>query len=148
MKTRRSISRHSLSNRSLNRRSLRAYRDARAIRSFKRFNDGVVETLAEKARAACAKAIEWCREKKAEHPKLAKLIVILLKIDGSLKVLVNAGLTGFAVGTLVSQRDQVKKWGEFASAAGLTPLRVILTGLLGLLGGILKIAAANKIESL
>lgn len=148
MKTRRSISRHSLSNRSLNRRSLRAYRDTRAVRSFRKFNDGVIQTLAEKGRSACAKAVEWCRQKKEEHPKLAKVITILLKIDGSLNVLASSGLAGTGIGLLVSQRNEVKNIKNYAEAAGLGPLKIILNGILGIFGGILKIAAANKIESL
>ena len=137
-----------ISRRQLDARALRRYRDARAVRSFRRFNDGVIQTLAEKGRSACAKAVEWCRQKKEEHPKLAKVITVLLKIDGSLNVLASSGLTGTGIGMLVSQRDEIKNIRNFAETAGFGPLKIILNGILGIFGGILKIAAANKIESL
>ena len=137
-----------ISRRQLDARALRRYRDARAIRSFRKFNDGVIQTLAEKGRSACAKAVEWCRQKKEEHPKLAKVITVLLKIDGSLNVLASSGLTGTGIGMLVSQRNEIKNIRNFAETAGFGPLKIILNGILGIFGGILKIAAANKIESL
>ena len=137
-----------ISRRQLDARALRRYRDARAIRNFRKFNDGVIQTLAEKGRSACAKAVEWCRQKKEEHPKLAKVITVLLKIDGSLNVLASSGLTGSGIGLLVSQRDEIKNIRNFAETAGFRPLKIILNGILGIFGGILKIAAANKIESL
>lgn len=142
------IRNHRISRRQLDARALRRYRDARAIRSFRRFNDGVIQTLAEKGRSACAKAVEWCRQKKEEHPKLAKVITVLLKIDGSLNVLASSGLTGTGIGMLVSQRNEIKNIRNFAETAGFGPLKIILNGILGIFGGILKIAAANKIESL
>ena len=137
-----------ISRRQLDARALRRYRDARAIRNFRKFNDGVIQTLAEKGRSACAKAVEWCRQKKEEHPKLAKVITVLLKIDGSLNVLASSGLAGTGIGMLVSQRNEIKNIRNFAEPAGFGPLKIILNGILGIFGGIIKIAAANKIESL
>lgn len=137
MKTRR------MSRRQLDARSLRKYRDARMVRSVRRFNDGFLQTLGEKLHAATEKAIAWCKEKKEEHPKLAKVIVVLLKIRAA--SLAISGGAGISLSVLSKFREDVRGGIQLA---GQTPLKVLLISIYGILKAIAGFVAANKIEQL
>ena len=128
---------------------LRRHSDVCAVSRYRRFNDGVIQTLASKIKTASDKAIEWCKQKKAENPKLAKVIAILLKVNASVLTIAGANLTGLTAvgmtGLLVSRKNL-----KIAVQDENFPpvLRALLKSILIMLSGIISLKAANKIESL
>lgn len=127
----------------------RKHSDVCSTRSLRRFNDGVIESLASKIKAACDKAIEWCRKRKQENPKLAKIITILLKINGSVASVAGAGLTGFTAGGTIGLIAGRKSLKAAIHDEDFPPvLRALLKSILIMLSGIISLKAANKIEQL
>ena len=128
---------------------LRRHSDVCAVSRYRRFNDGVIQTLASKIKTASDKAIEWCKQKKAENPKLAKVIAILLKVNASVLTTVGAGLTGLTAGGMTGLLVSRKNLKVAVQDENIPPgLRALLKSILIMLSGIISLKAANKIESL
>lgn len=128
---------------------LRRHSDVCAVSRYRRFNDGVILTLASKIKAASDKAIEWCKQKKAENPKLAKVIAILLKVNASVLTSAGAGLTGLTAGGMTGLLVSRKNLKVAVQDENIPPvLRALLKSILIMLSGIISLKAANKIESL
>lgn len=130
-------------------RRYQRHSDVCSVRTLRRFNDGVIESLASKVKAASDKAIEWCRRRKQENPKFAKVIALLLKINGSVATIAGAGLTGLTTGGMAGLALS-KKGLKAAVQDEDFPfvLRGLLKSILILVSGILSLKAANKVEEL
>ena len=128
---------------------LRRHSDVCAVSRYRRFNDGVIQTLASKIKTASDKAIEWCKQKKAENPKLAKVIAILLKVNASVLTIAGAGLTGLTAGGMTGLLVSRKNLKIAVQDENFPPvLRALLKSILIMQSGIIRLKAANKIESL
>jgi hypothetical protein len=121
--------------------------DAKLIRSVRRINDGALESLVQKLKAATEKAIEWCKQKKQEYPNAAKLLILLLKINGWCGLVLQGGSAAIlGVGAIAAPKEFMIGVKRYINEFG--PIKYVLAVIIALLKNISSLIAAKKLEEL
>jgi hypothetical protein len=129
------------------RRKSGRHSDAQLIRSVRRINDGALESLVQKLKAATEKAIEWCKQKKQEYPNAAKLLILLLKINGWCGLVLRGGSAAIlGVASIAAPKEYMSGVKQYINEFG--PIKYVLAVIIALLKDISSLIAAKKLEEL